>query len=439
MSVIHPRAVLARPFPDRLRDRLNQRARRVLALLMACVALLPVVACAAPTLATAGSIAIERDAEIARLAAERTALEATARAAGELPDPRLRLGAVNVPTDSFRLDAQDMTMLEVGFSQMLPAGDSLALARRRYEQEVAGIDARIADRRRVVVRDLRRAWVSHAYLTGAESVLEQQIAVLEPLLANATTRYGNGELRQLDVVKVGLEQAMLRERLLTLRAEQAGANAALERWLALPASELETSLPGAQEWPPLGALELRLVDHPSQAEIDRRIEAAETGERLARQRYRPEWEVDVSYGFRDGRGMDGSTRPDMLSAMLRFNLPLFTRNRQDQEVAAARAETRGLREQLDDHGRELRQALAAALDEAQRAGEIESLYSQRLLVLGEQASRTAALAYANDAADFGEVIDAARALLELHLGRLKAASMRARADVEIAYLVGDMP
>jgi len=35
-------------------------------------------------------------------------------AEGQLMDPKMRFGAVNVPVDSWSLDAEDMTMVEVG-------------------------------------------------------------------------------------------------------------------------------------------------------------------------------------------------------------------------------------------------------------------------------------------------------------------------------------
>jgi len=67
-------------------------------------------------------IAIERDAVLRQLASESDAMRQRGVAEGQLMDPKLRVGAVNVPVDSFSLDAEDMTMLEVGVSQEFPAG-----------------------------------------------------------------------------------------------------------------------------------------------------------------------------------------------------------------------------------------------------------------------------------------------------------------------------
>ncbi|HSG65664.1 MAG TPA: TolC family protein [Gammaproteobacteria bacterium] len=414
--------------------------RAALALAWSALALVPL-ALAAQTstvaLPEAERLALERDAELRRLAAEREALAARAVAAGELPDPRISVGPNNVPVDSFSLDEEDMTMIEVGVSQMFPAGRSLSLARSRLTEEARAVEARMADRRRLVQRELRMSWIDRAELLESVRLIDEQIAWLEPMIAAATASYGHGQLRQLDVLNASLEQAMLSERLIDLRRERAAADAAVERWTGLPAESTAAGMPSRRDWPELALLESRLSMHPTQRDFEQRIAAADTSVELMRQRYRPDWELALAYGFRDGRGMDGGPRSDMLSAMLSFNLPLFTRDRQDREVASARAELRAVREMHLDHDRELRAELATAWRQRRELGELEELYERRLLTLGENASRAASAAYANDTAQFDEVVQARRVWLELELGRLRAAADRARADAALIYLVGE--
>ena len=415
------------------------RAACVLLCVPVCVPLPSSAAEQSVSMAAAERLALAGDPDLVRLEAEREVLLENAIAAGELPDPRLRLGAVNVPTDSFDLDAEDMTMLEVGVSQMFPPGDTRSLAAQRYERQASALEARIADRRRTVVRELREAWIEEAALAQAQELVREQIGWFDPLVANAMTRYGNAQLRQLDVVQATLAQARLRERLLALQTERVEARARLSRWLDVSPDDLATSISAPHDWPPLAVLEERLFVHPMLIDFDRRIAAAQTAEALEQQRYRPEWELDLSYGFRDGRSRDGDSRSDMLSAMVSFSLPLFAGDRQDRAVAAARAETRSVRAMQDDQRRELRAELVAALDVARSAREIEELYESRLIALSDRASQAARIAYANDTADFGELVETATALLELKLGKVEAAARRAKAEARIAYLTGETP
>jgi hypothetical protein len=93
------------------------------------------------SLAEAERLAVERDAVLRQLAAESEEMRERGIAEGQLVDPKLRLGAVNFPVDSFSLDAEDMTMLEVGVSQEFPAGRTRELARKRMQQSASATDA----------------------------------------------------------------------------------------------------------------------------------------------------------------------------------------------------------------------------------------------------------------------------------------------------------
>jgi outer membrane protein TolC len=392
-------------------------------------------------LAEAERIAVERDAMLRQLAAEAHGMRERAVAEGQLMDPKLRLGAVNVPVDSFSLDAEDMTMLEVGVSQEFPAGRTRELTRKRMEQSAVAAEAVAADRRLVVQREVRRAWTELAYVARARKLVEGQADWVEQMRASARARYASGEGRQLDVLQAGLDVAMLREQLLDLDRDEAMRRAQLGRWIGDDQARLAkaTALPARASLEPLATLEERLLRHPAQQDFERRIAAAETATDLARQRNRPSWMLDVSYGFRDGEMMGGESRPDMLSAMVSFDLPLFRANRQDREVAAARAETRALHEMHDDHQREMLAMLTEAWSVADRTAALERFYETDLLPLAEQSVQAALLAYGANRSMIDDVIAARRASLEASLKHLRLVADRAQAQYDIDYLVGEAP
>jgi len=392
-------------------------------------------------LAEAERIAVQRDAMLRALAAEAQGMRERAVAEGQPMDPKLRLGAVNVPVDSFSLDAEDMTMLEVGVSQEFPAGRTRELTRKRMEQSAVAAEAVAADRRLVVQREVRRAWTELAYVTRVRKLVEGQAEWVEQMRASARARYASGEGKQLDVLQAGLDVAMLREQLLDLDRDEAMRRAQLGRWIGDDQARLAnaTALPARASLEPLATLEERLLRHPAQQDFERRIAAAETATDLARQRNRPSWMLDVSYGFRDGEMMAGESRPDMLSAMVSFDLPLFRANRQDREVAAARAETRALHEMHDDHQREMLAMLTEAWSVADRTAALERFYETDLLPLAEQSVQAALLAYGANRSMIDDVIVARRASLEASLKHLRLVADRAQAQYDIDYLVGEAP
>ena len=393
------------------------------------------------SLAEAERLAVERDAVLRQLQSESLAMRERAVAEGQLMDPKLKFGAVNVPVDSFSLDADDMTMLELGVSQEFQPGRTRELARRRMEQSARAAEAVAGDRRRIVQREVRRAWTELAYLAKARELLASQSDWVEQMRGAARARYASGEGKQLDVLQAGLEVAMLREQQLDLDRDEAMRRAQLARWIGEDdvARAGPFTLPARAELAPLAALETRLPGHPAQVDYEHRIDAAETGVDLAEQRKRPGWMLDLSYGLRSGSMPDGESRPDMVNAMVTVDLPLFRGNRQDREVAAARAEARGLHEMHDDHQREMRAMLAEAWSVADRTAELERFYEAELVPLAGQSVQAALLAYRSNRAMVDEVIAIRRVALDTWLKHLRLSADRAQAQYDIDYLVGEQP
>jgi outer membrane protein TolC len=411
------------------------RGTRLLALILCCAA--TAAGAAGLPLADAERVAIVRDPMLRQLEAEAFAMRERAIAEGQLMDPKLRFGAVNVPVDSFSLDAEDMTMLEVGVSQEFPGGRTRELARQRMAESAAAAEAVAADRRLIVRREVRRVWAELAYVARARELLDSQTDWVEQMRAAARARYASGEGTQLDLLRAGLDIAMLREQQLDLERDAAMRRAQLGRWIGLDAAANAGpfSLPARSELEPLATLGSRVLRHPAQVDFERRIDAAQTGIDLAKQRYKPGWMLDMSYGLRSG-SMDGESRPDMLSAMVTVDLPLFRANRQDREVSAARADARGLHEMHDDHQREMQAMLAEAWAIAARTAELERLYESELVPLAEQSVQAALLAFRANRVMVDEVIEARRVALDTWLKHLRLVADRSQAQYDIDYLVG---
>jgi len=427
-----------RPAPTRRRSQTVPRARRSVLPSLLWLVIAAAKPASALDLAEAERIAIERDAVLRQLASESEGMRQRGVAESQLMDPKLRFGAVNVPVDTFSLDQDDMTMLELGVSQEFPAGRTRQLARQRMEQSASAADAMAGDRRLLVQREVRRAWTELAYVSGARRLVNGQVEWVEQMRASARARYASGEGRQLDLLQAGLDVAMLREQLLDLDRDEAMRRAQLGRWIGEEEARRAQpdALPARAKLEPLAVLEERVLHHPAQLDFERRIAAAQTAVDLAEQSRRPAWMLDVSYGLREGTMDDGEPRSDMLSAMVSVDLPLFRGNRQDREVAAARAEARGLHDMHEDHQREMRAMLAEAWSVAGRTADLERYYEADLLPLAEQSVQAALLAYRSSRVMIDEVVAARRTALETRLKHLRLVADRAQAQYDMDYLAG---
>jgi len=395
-------------------------------------------AAAGLTLAESERIAVDRDAMLREMRAQGAAMRERAVMDGELMDPQLRVGAVNVPVDSFSLDAEDMTMLEVGVVQEFQPGKSRRLSRKQMEQLATAMDATALDRERIVRREVRKLWTQLAYVGAAKALLIEQTSWVEQMRQSARARYAAGEGKQLDVLQAGLDAAMLREQQLDLDRDEAMYRSQLSFWLGADeaARAQPEGLSPRAELEPLATLEARLTEHPAQLDYMRRIDAAHTAADVARELRKPAWMLDVSYGFRQN-APDGMSRPDMMSAMFSVGLPLFRGDRQDRAVSAARLEAQGLDDKHEDHQREMQAMLAEAWNTAHRTAELERFYETDLLPLADQSVTAALLGWRSNRAMIDEVVMARRLTLETRMKHLRLAADRALAQHEIDYFAGD--
>jgi outer membrane protein TolC len=390
------------------------------------------------TLAESERIAVERDAMLREMRAQGAAMRERAVMDGQLMDPQLRVGAVNVPVDSFSLDKEDMTMLEVGVVQEFKPGQSRQLSRKQMEQLAAAMDATALDRERIVRREVRKLWTQLAFVGSARALLLEQSSWVEQMRQSAKARYASGEGRQLDMLQAGLDAAMLREQQLDLDRDDAMFRSQLSFWLGADESARvqPTGLSPRVELEPLATLQARLTEHPAQLDYMRRIDAAHTAADVARELRKPTWMLDVSYGFRQD-APDGMSRPDMMSAMFTVGLPLFRGDRQDRAVSAAKLEARGLDEKHDDHEREMQAMLTEAWNTVYRTAELERFYETDLLPLADQSVTAALLGWSSNRTMLEEVVMARRLALETKMKHLRLAADRALAQHDIDYFAGD--
>lgn len=389
------------------------------------------------TLAAAERLALERDVGGASLAAEADMLREQAVAARQLPDPEARLGAVNVPTDSFSLQDEDMTMLEVGVMQRFPAGrDAMG---RRYDALASAQDAKAAARQREVRKSLRVAWYEAAVVRRTQALVDEQRRWLAQMTAAGDAMYASGESGQAEILGARLEATMLDERTLMLHEDERMRRAALARWLGENA-ELQLELPRPPAPAPLAELEQRLAAHPTHAETEAQMHAANAEVDAARAMFRPGFAVEVGYGFRSGRDMImGEPRPDMLTAMVTVELPIFTRDRQRRTLAAARAGVRAADLMREDHLRMLQMNLREWHARATRATGVLELLETRVLPTARAAADAALAAYRAGDGEFDAVANAARARLDAETRHVRALADLAIATAEIEALVGGAP
>ncbi|MDE2024272.1 MAG: TolC family protein [Gammaproteobacteria bacterium] len=390
------------------------------------------------TMQNAVTLALQHDSVLQQLAAEKQSVVAQATVAGQLPDPKLSAGIVNLPTNSFAVGRDSMTMQVIGISQEFPAGHTRALSEKRGVQLADGVQAQIVERRRDVTRQVREAWLQLYYAQHALALVQTSDAALRQLADISKVRYENGSGTQQEWLRARLELANLKERELDLQNAAQTARAVLTRWLGNEDAErlLPDSLPVLPAPPAYADILNALPSHPLAEADNAQIAAAQTNVDIAEQAYKPTWGVDLSYGRRPG-GDAGGPFTSMFSAMVTVSLPIFTGQRQDQTVTAARAQANASIDSRDNQLRELKRMLDEDWARWRQLQELQTLYDQTVLP-DSNTDVTAGLdAYRNGGGDFFELVRSQVGLLDARTRRLKIETDLDSVKADLMYLAGE--
>lgn len=385
------------------------------------------------------------ESELALATAERLALDtapwlkhhraavdaAAARAVYEsrLPDPQLVLGAINVPTDSFRLDRDDMTMLMVGLRQSFPPGRTLELRGQRALEEHARESARNDLEQRNLLRQVRLNWLELFYLEAALRQIGEARRLQERQQLATEGRFRAAQEPPQAVFKARAALARLNERAPMLEAQRARVRAQLGHWIGEAAyAPLPDTLPALPE-----IAEFDLNRHPEILAARAMESGARLETEIMRQEYKPGWMLDVGYGFRQPTP-DGMERSNMVTAIVAIDLPLFRGNRQNQKVAEKAALADGARHETEDKRREIEMMYRGLRAEQAALTARAKVFETELLPALKRETEVTATGFARDQAEYR---DAQMRRLDAELEYTRLRIDLARVHTELLYVVGE--
>ena len=384
------------------------------------------------TLTRAESLALEQAPALARA---RTNVSASAERVvyeGRLPDPQLVLGAINVPTDSFSFREEDMTMSMIGIRQSFPPGDTLALKGRRAEKELTREEAKVEVERRNLLKQVRQAWLELYFQQESLRRLQESRRLQQKLLEAAEGRYRAAADMQQVAIRARQAVARVNEREPMLKAQIARTRAQLGRWIGAAAT---LPLPAALPVLPVPATDFDAARHPEWLASEAMFDAARLEVDMARQDYKPAWMLDLSYGLR--RPMpDGTERPNMVTAMVTLDLPVFRAKRQDRRLAEKQAMENGARFEAEDKRRELEAMHQSMRAEYDALAERARIFEEQLLPAMRRESQVTIAGFARDQTEYR---DAQMKVLDTELEYTRVRVDLARTQAELLYLTGEQP
>lgn len=390
------------------------------------------------SISEAEQIALRDDDTLRAISARSQSMTELSVATEKLPDPKLKLGFANLPTDSFNLGQEPMTQTVIGVRQQFPRGQTRALSSSRLQESAARSDAQADDRMQSIRLEVRQEYTRIYLHQERQKILQQSMVVFADLAEITRDYYATGRAHQQDVVQSQLELYKVEERLSRIQQQEEEARARLaEKVGAAAYLELEPHWPEIAK--PLSAEHIieKLDDHPRMRAWQHEIARSRTSEEIARQAYKPGFAVDLAYGGRGGQNIDGSDRSDFLSVFVTMDIPLFTKNRQDRSLASSVAETSATQYAHDDIHRSMVASVAEGTASLARQQERLLLYRDKLL---PQASFNAEASFEA----YQDAVDDLTTLMRARIGeyelKLDHASLRADEIItraRLLYLQGE--
>ncbi|NNJ72355.1 MAG: TolC family protein [Enterobacterales bacterium] len=392
---------------------------------------------------------------------EQQAIEDRSIAAGTLPDPKLSLGVVNLPSDTWQFDQEGMTQFKVGVSQMFPRGDSLEIKQQQLKIAANKYPLLREDRKAKVTKLISEIWLDAFLAQHTINLIKKDWDLFEQIADVAEANYSNtvGKTRQQDVIRAQLEITQLEDRLTVEQLKLDTSIARLNEWLHIFENDyldssydfdkLEQSFFVSDQLPVISLIhekllqqdklsrnELahRLVSHPAIMAVEVKKQVSKKAVELARQKYSTQWGVNASYSYRDDMPT-GDDRADLFSIGITFDLPLFTDNRQDKEVSASIAQAEAIRTEKFLMTRQMISAIEKEIKEINRLNQRQQIYQELLLKQSNNQAIASLSAYTNDDGDFAEVVRARIAELNAKIVALKITVDKTKSIARLNYLL----
>jgi cobalt-zinc-cadmium efflux system outer membrane protein len=357
-------------------------------------------------------------------------------AAGALPDPRLGIGLLNLPTDTFDFDQEPMTQKQIFIAQKIPWAGKRALRSEDVQWAAKQKEMMIDALRLTLSKDIANAYYDLGFVTKSREINDRMIELVARILNAAESRYATGRGSQQNIFQAQVELSKLYNEQITLktkhRALEDRINSLLNRQNYQPivyvndieAPDIKLSLPELES--------IALVKNPELKIKGYQVKQSKTRINLAKKDYWPDFDIMAAYGQRD-ESRAGQDWADFFSTTVSVNLPVWQNRKQDKKLAAAAAMHRSTEQSYENQVKNIRHQLDALATEIINLQDNYYLYQRTLLPQANDWARSALEAYEVGEVEFDTMINARMRLLmfELQGERFRMDIFKKRAELEV--------
>ena len=344
----------------------------------------------------------------------------------------------NVPVDTFSTTEDPSTQLRIGIQQEFPRGDTTDLKQQQSKWLAQAAMAQAEDEQRQLLMNVRETYLNLFYEIQARGIVNESRQLFLNLVRITEDQYAAGRANQQDVIHADLELSRLDDRATKIQGNEDEFRAQLAQWVGDVAwQDIDSDFPALPDVPDKLDINQLLTQHPAVMAETSRVEASRKMIEVTRQDYKPGVGAFVEYRKRFGENIDGSDRSDMMAAMIAVDIPLFTENRQDKNVAAREESANAARYTRDDKLRVLKRKLEKDRAIYKRLGERELIYKNKLVNSATSNAEASLNAYQSGVTEFTTLMRARITELDVRLDNLRIQVDRLRAQARLLYVTGE--
>lgn len=289
--------------------------------------------------------AIDNDLRRQSLYQQSKAIQEQGVANSTFMDPKLRLGTANVPVDSWSFTDDAMTNIAVGIGQQFPRGNTLSLQKKKLFQQAESTEMSADLRSLTIAHAICQLWLKLGYLNLVDENLTERISLQKELVRYNQTNYSLGKKSAQDILNAELRISRLEEKRDANSQQQKQGISKLSEWLGVDSlSSVDAKLASNQfklasfdsqiDSLTVGDHYERFRSHPLVQMAEKNIQMKKTEVEIKKEAFKPQFGMEVSYGYRQAKSMTGGDASDVVSAFLTLDVPLFTKNKQDRALSS---------------------------------------------------------------------------------------------------------
>ena len=392
------------------------------------------------------NVALSNDGNRQQYSAQSAAMRETGVASSTLMDPKLKVGFGGLPVDSFKFDDDPMTNISVGLMQQFERGSTLDLQQKKANQQADGAAFQVENREREVANNITQLWLELGYQQTAHAILTENRTLMKEMERFIQTNYSIGKSEAQDLLNAQLQVTKLDEKLQANAQMQRRIITQLSEWLGsdwLSANQSVRAI-NQLDWSTLDQLVntdttkhyQQLLQHPMVKMADVSISANQTQVELAEESYSPQFGVEVMYAYRQAENMRGEPASDLVSAYLTMDIPLFTGNRQDKNLASAQYQVGAAKSQKDTLLAQMNAKANALLVDRSNLEQRLERYQSTLLPQASARIKAVERGYQNNTAQFNDVITATTDELAIQLEQQRLTTDLNIVNSNLAALLG---